>query len=217
MTEQKKYHYVYLTTNLVNGKQYVGDHDCDQFEDIYLGSGKILLKAIKKYKRNNFKQEILEYSETKKEAFKLQEKYIKEYNTLVPNGYNISPKGGLGLTGCHSIETKKLISESRKGKPTTSGPRLDLIGEKNGMYNKSVYNRWVELYGTQEADKLMQKYSKKLSESIKGKTKGRKCSKETLQKLSENNGSHRQEVRKKISDSLKGNIPWNKGIKNVIV
>ena len=40
--------FIYLTTNLINGKQYVGSHKgfkCDN----YLGSGKILIHAIKKY------------------------------------------------------------------------------------------------------------------------------------------------------------------------
>ena len=48
--------------------------------------------AIKKYGKENFKKEILEFCDNKEEAYHLQIKYINEYNTLSPNGYNISPK-----------------------------------------------------------------------------------------------------------------------------
>ncbi len=39
--------FVYLTTNLENGKQYVGSHEGD-ISDNYLGSGILISKAIKK-------------------------------------------------------------------------------------------------------------------------------------------------------------------------
>jgi hypothetical protein len=90
----EKFYFVYLTTNLINGKQYVGDHSTHNLNDNYLGSGKIIKDAIKKYGIQNFKKEILEQFNTKQEAFNSQEKYIIQYDTLVPNGYNLSPKGG---------------------------------------------------------------------------------------------------------------------------
>jgi hypothetical protein len=57
----KKYNYVYITTNLINGKQYVGEHSTDNIEDRYLGSGFQLRMAIKKYGRKNFNKLILEH------------------------------------------------------------------------------------------------------------------------------------------------------------
>jgi len=124
-------HYVYITTNLVNGNQYVGDHSTNDLDDGYLGSGRPYFKnAIKKYGKENFKKEILEFSHSKKEAFDAQEKYIKKYNTLVPNGYNISPKGGHNCKDSGPWVNKKLsgshrknISESLKGKNTWSKGR----------------------------------------------------------------------------------------------
>ncbi len=107
---------IYITTDLSTGKQYVGDHCTENINDSYLGSGTYLKRAIRKYGRNNFSREILEEFETKRGAFEAQERYIKEYNTLVPNGYNISPKGGSQIVGGLSEETKRKIGLFFKGK-----------------------------------------------------------------------------------------------------
>lgn len=59
--KQKKYHFIYKTTNLVNGKYYVGMHSTDDLEDGYIGSGKRLWYSINKHGRENHKLEILEF------------------------------------------------------------------------------------------------------------------------------------------------------------
>ena len=58
---QKKYHYIYKTTNLKNGKFYVGMHSSDNLNDGYLGSGTRLRRSIRKNGKENFKIEILEF------------------------------------------------------------------------------------------------------------------------------------------------------------
>lgn len=55
------YHIVYLTTNLVNNKIYIGVHSTYDLNDDYLGSGFALKKAINKYGKEKFKREILFY------------------------------------------------------------------------------------------------------------------------------------------------------------
>jgi group I intron endonuclease len=112
----EKFNFVYITTNLINGKQYIGEHSTKNINDNYLGSGRILQRCIKKYGKSNFQKIILEYFNSKQEAFDAQAQYIIQYSTLSPNGYNISPKGGHNTPGCISEETKRKISESNKGK-----------------------------------------------------------------------------------------------------
>jgi len=119
---EKKFNFVYVTTNLINGKQYIGDHSTDKLNDYYFGSGIYLEQSIKKYGRKNFEVKILEHFENKQDAFDNQEKYIIEYNTLSPNGYNLSPKGGHQCNNSFSDETKEKISKKRKlQKPTFLG------------------------------------------------------------------------------------------------
>lgn len=49
---------IYITTNLINGKVYIGQ---SRYSDpTYLGSGKLIVKAIRKYGKENFTKKILE-------------------------------------------------------------------------------------------------------------------------------------------------------------
>jgi hypothetical protein len=49
---------IYKTTNLINGKIYIGKDSKNNSK--YLGSGLLLKRAILKYGKENFKKEILE-------------------------------------------------------------------------------------------------------------------------------------------------------------
>ncbi len=192
-------HYTYITTNLSNGKRYVGDHSTDIIDDGYMGSGKIILRALKKYGKENFKKEILENFETKQEAFNAQEKYINKYNTLAPNGYNLSPTGGTEMGGILSEESRRKISEtlsiSNKGRKLSEFHKKQLSIAKKGI-------------------KFSKEHKEKLSKSKKGKPSfflGKKHSDETKKKISIA-GKGRKHPSETIQ-KFQGRIPWNKGIK----
>lgn len=78
---QKKYHYIYKTTNLINEKYYIGMHSTDDLEDGYIGSGKRLWYSIKKYGKENFKCEILEML-VDRSSLKEREKELVNEETL---------------------------------------------------------------------------------------------------------------------------------------
>jgi|AntAceMinimDraft_18_1070375.scaffolds.fasta_scaffold00869_25 group I intron endonuclease len=169
--------FVYLTTNKLNSKQYVGSHR-GNLNDSYLGSGLYLSESINLHGKENFKRKILEITKTRKEAFDLEEFYIKKFNTLRPKGYNISPTGGMNeWGGIHSEETKRILSEKRKGKtPWNKG--------KKGIYSKETLEKmrmnsnntgkYNPMFGKKGADspifgiKKTKEHIKKLSESKMG-------------------------------------------------
>lgn len=109
--------YNYITTNTLNNKKYVGMHSAVNMNNYYLGSGVLLKKAIKKYGKENFIKEVLCVCESKEIAHGNENKFIEQYNTIQPNGYNIHPKGGLGLNDYHIDESLKKMSINRSGKP----------------------------------------------------------------------------------------------------
>lgn len=96
-------YYIYMTTNLINGKKYIGQHK-GKPDDKYFGSGINILKAIKKYGKENFSKEILCFCETREEADIKEKEYIQKYDAVNnKNFYNIA-KGGIagnGWCACH--------------------------------------------------------------------------------------------------------------------
>lgn len=124
-----KIQYIYKTTNLINGKIYIGRHSANNINNSYLGSGTKFRNAVKKYGKNNFSKEILEICLPCNYHIAIRERYyIKLYNsTNIDIGYNLTSggEGELGIT--LSEETKRKISENH----------ADVSGKNNPMYGKS--------------------------------------------------------------------------------
>jgi len=207
MTKEKKYNVVYITTNLVNGKQYIGDHCSDNLNDNYLGSGSYIQKAIKKYGKQNFKRKILESFHTNQEAFNAQEKYINEYNTLAPNGYNISPKGGHQVKQSVSEETKQKMKNSAKYRPIQS--------EETKIKRRKSLKGHIVAQETREKSRKSNKGKKRSKETRENIRKSKlNMSEETKYKISVNTKltMQRPEVKQKLHTNKKNKPVWNKGI-----
>lgn len=107
-------HYIYITTNLINGKYYIGKHK-GEIDDKYLGSGIILKQAIEKYGINNFEKEIIVICSTEEEANIWESKIIGE-NITDPKCYNIAPGGEGGYTIKYFSEEDKRIIRQKASK-----------------------------------------------------------------------------------------------------
>ena len=171
---------VYLITNTVNGKQYVGQTGNFRKRKNFWNcltqkySNKYLNEEREKYGLENFDVSIIKEVETQEEALKLEEYYIKELNTLYPNGYNFKFGGKNNSGSCkgelnhmygkhHSEETKKKMSDAHKG-------------EKSHMYGTHL---------SEETKKKMSDAHKGRKAWNKGKKTGIKMSEEHKQKLRE--------------------------------
>ena len=96
---------IYCTTNLINGKKYIGKEVTPTKH--YKGSGKILKQAIKKYGKDNFKKEILATTNDIKFLSELEEYYIDYYGANKSDlFYNITKGGNGGIT--HNQDCKKV-------------------------------------------------------------------------------------------------------------
>jgi len=107
---------IYKTTNLINGKVYIGKYKGTN--KFYFGSGKLIKQAIEKYGKENFIRETLEDGITDEQILDEKEIYwIKYYHARDRGvGYNLA-EGGRGNSN-PSEETRKLLSEAAKGKPS---------------------------------------------------------------------------------------------------
>ena len=210
------YGYIYETTNLINGKKYIGKHKANRFDESYYGSGIQLKKALNKYGKENFKVQILEEVNTnQKDLDKAETRWILASNAVrdddyYNNSYGGESEGWYGYNQIikensskhpmygkhHSKETKLKISKSNQGK-TANTANLHRITINNGIKEKHIYKEELDLYINQ------------------GWNQGRlPMSDETKQKISETERGKKVsiETREKMSKSFKGRIPWNKGL-----
>lgn len=186
---------IYKTTNLVNGKIYIGQSINDDDHN-YIGSGTYIKKAIKKYGKDNFKKEIIERCDSKENLNNRELFWIRHYGTTNRNvGYNVATwsdglfsiesrerqKSFLGRK--HSTKTKEKIRMALTGKPKT---QRHIESMRSRVYDKSFM--WSD------------EYRSKMSIAVSG----------------ENNGMygkrHSTDAKMKISKRLTGKTAWNKGI-----
>ena len=192
-------YYVYLHTNKVNGKVYIGITSTDPKKRWANGRGysnQYFSRAIRKYGWDGFEHEVL-YEGLSETQAKIMEISLIHFYKSTDNkyGYNVSEGGDVV-----SEETRKKISETEKGKIVSEETRKKLSEAKKGANHPMYGKRGVEtpFYGKTHTDKTR----KKLSEIHKGKV----LSEETRKKLSEINKGHivSKETRKKISEANKG-------------
>ena len=129
---------VYCHTNKITGMKYVGMTQLNplhrwQKDGKGYDANNVFGKDIKKYGWENFAHEILEYGiRTREEAGDIEKRYIKELNTIYPNGYNSEDGGIHGSTNparrdrikrpskgwTHTEDVKRLISDRLKESDT---------------------------------------------------------------------------------------------------
>ncbi len=178
------YGYIYITTNLINNKKYIGKHKSNIFDIKYIGSGTHLLNSIKTYGKNNFECHILEsinnvptICETEDDLNASEEYYIDYYKCVESEDYyNLKP-GGKGKS-----ESGVIYVHNDNGCKKIHPEDLDkyiLLGYVKGGHSQS--------------DEFKQNTSKRfkgksLSETHKLKiarsNTGKKASDETKRKLS---------------------------------
>ena len=172
------HYFIYKTTNMIDGKYYIGKHETNNIDDGYLGSGIRLINAIRKYGKENFKREIVCICCNSKELSFVESIIVNEDVVLDPLCYNIALGGQGGCivlseghplrsstikkirSAANSNENKKRLSELAKENHKTK--RIGMYGKKQSDFQKkqvalanskpkskeSVANRKQSMYNT---------------------------------------------------------------------
>lgn len=183
------YYTIYKTTNIINGKFYIGKHQTKDLNDGYIGSGKRLKYAIKKYGIDNFHKEILHICESEKQM------NILEKILVVPDpelNYNLcnGGKGGFGYINKNLPNgmLDKSQSDTQKQKARELMTRMnsdpDLKEWRSEIQKRRFQTQSNPFKGATHTEEARQKISK----AHKGRTpwnKGKPRSEETKQKIRE--------------------------------
>ena len=121
---------IYKISNTLNNKVYIGlttntaEIRFKKHISMINSNGcSALYSAFKKYGVENFKVEEVVKSNNKEALMELESFYIDKYNTLSPNGYNLTTGG----ENCKvSSETKEKISNSLKGRKITWADKVSI-------------------------------------------------------------------------------------------
>lgn len=194
---------VYLTTNMVNGKKYIG---LDKKNNpSYLGSGLMLKRAIKKYGRKNFVKEILQECSSMQELKDAEKMWIRKFNADLSVGfYNLSRGGEMNGPTHHSEETKRKISERNIGKTMSYESRRKISVANRGKIRSDATREKLRSINT--GKKLSEIHKDKISNSLFGRVH----SEETRKKIRESNigknlGKYpSEETRAKLSKAATG-------------
>lgn len=183
---------VYITTNLVNGKIYIGKDKHNN--EKYFGSGLLLKEAIKKYGILNFKKEILDHCDSLEDLNEKEKFWIDQYQSFKREiGYNLTLGGDGGLTVLDDDKREKIYEKIKTE---------NLLLSKDELSSKYGKNKGRELGPHSEETK------KKIGDKNRGENNGMYGS------VPWNKGGncYTEEQLKNFSDSHIGQIPWNKGV-----
>ena len=209
--------YIYRIKNKITKKSYIGESKkkdvkwrwSEHKQNIKKNKGCPALRdAVKKYGIENFEFSVLIIC-FDDERFKYEKEYIKKYNSVVPNGYNITNGGeGGGFQGkTHTEQVKADIRNKSKQKYIDNPELRKQISERNKIIMKNPVIREKIKNGLLNSEK----WKKAKEENRRGNYKKNKHSQEIKNKISESlktyyaNNEHytSQEKKNKISEGMK--------------
>jgi len=176
---------VYLITNLINGKVYVGK-DANN-DPNYLGSGLLIKKAINKYGRDSFTKEILFESDDLDEINKMECEYIKKFKDMLgPNCYNLAEGGTGGNTIKHHPNRNEIIA--KRNKAVSKGLIGHNVSEEAKAKQSKSHTGWFDRMNKEDQEAYRKLQSKTMKEYYANNghhSKGRKLTDSHKEKLSD--------------------------------
>jgi len=153
--KKHKYHFIYKTTNKLNNKFYVGMHSTDNLNDGYIGSGDRIRRSIKKYGKENFNFEILNFFPDRKTLKENEKNIINEDFLKNELCMNICLGGGGGYISPEGV---------KKGRQKTD----EILKEKYGDDFRVIINK---KFHSEMSEEKRNEYRMKISKSLKERYK----------------------------------------------
>jgi hypothetical protein len=150
--KEKQYHFIYKTTNLLNGKYYYGMHSTDNLNDDYYGSGKRLRRSLNKYGKENHKVEQLEFFPDRKTLIEREKEIVNLNEIAKKNCMNIVLGGEGGYISSEGCKRGGLNSiKIHQLKYDTDEKYRNYINEKrkeeiNKRKNIGTFKSWKDTY-----------------------------------------------------------------------
>lgn len=176
--KQYTIHYIYKIINIINNKYYIGMHSTFDLDDDYFGSGKYLWRSLKKYGKENFKKEILEFLPDRKSLIKREKELVNKELIKDPLCMNLM-QGGKGgwsikqqkINNLKSQKSQKFLRENNKywvEKKSKNSKRALELRRKRG----EIFNNPLAFFGRTHSEETKQK----MRDAKKGKCNGIKNS-----------------------------------------
>jgi hypothetical protein len=161
--KEKKYHFIYKTTNILSGRYYIGMHSTDDLEDGYLGSGNRLRMSVRKHGKENFKREILEFCENRDELKKRESEIVNLDELAKKECMNLKVGGEGGWSESAKSKFIWLLKNDVNFKKQHSEKMSKVIKKayEDGKIDKNINYDWTGKHHTNET-------KNKISNSKKG-------------------------------------------------
>lgn len=150
------YGFIYMTVNMVNNKKYIGMCKNTHSKN-YLGSGKILKDAIKKYGKENFKRIVLEECQTFEELSKAEKRWIEHYDAVENQEFYNLTDGGFGGNS-NSMKEYWSNFDSDERKKVRNWKKPDMSGKNNPMFGKQHSEETKKKIGMKSVDRNWKKH-----------------------------------------------------------
>jgi len=242
MAKQEKISGIYLWTNIINDKKYVG---CSvniyarwdaHLETLKLGCTRKFYNALRKYGSENFKKEIIEVLPPIKKVLKEREDYYIDFYDSIKNGYNIEKQYNTITAHPDFERIRKQISDKAKLRKWINDGEKNITicpenlqdfldkGWKLGRLKFTEKHR-MELSNSHKGQTLTQKqkdawcsgrpHTQETKDNMSKKLQGRYSLKWYIEKYGEIEGSKKYHIHhEKIANAWKNKIIVNNGMIN---
>jgi hypothetical protein len=175
------FYLLYKITNLINEKIYVGIHRTENKDDGYMGSGKYIRMAIKKYGKENFKKEILLEFESSEAMVDAEKAIVNEEFVTRRDTYNCELGGAGGKIWTKELREKMSQSQKERFKRNPEAwvgsrnwpeEKRKALGQKISKLTQGENN---PMYGKHNKDHMTpeayEQYCENISKANKGKVR----------------------------------------------